>query len=286
MDSLTWKWRNLTTVDSLAVHPDDPNVLYVAAGSSRWGSPHDVLKTTDGGKTWARTYLKNAAGKDVISEGNGPDKQAGERLCVDPNQPDTVYFASRNDGLFITRNGAKSWQSPASFPVRGAEWTGITFIGNYSDFGPETIPQLCDEQGVMTSCGPPHYKPEKNALFLNKGKGVFRDASREWGVGKSTGKALGAMFAPLDASSAYPSLYLANDEMPGDLMHNSGGKFDNVGAESGSAYDLNGNVHGGMGLDWDDFDNDGHFDLFVSTFQRGLWTYPRYSGLTLPTANK
>src|SRR5258708_8376414 len=33
------------------------------------------------------------------------------------------------------------------------------------------------------------------------------------------------------------------------------------------AYDRDGNVHGGMGLDWGDLGNDGKFDLFVTTFQ-------------------
>ena len=128
MDNLPYKWQNLNTVDSIAVSPDDQNVLYVAAGASRWGSPHDVLKTTDGGKHWTRTFLKNERVEDVISEGNGADKQAGERLVCDPNQGKTLYFGSRNDGLFRSTDGASTWTSVASFPSRGAKWTGITFV--------------------------------------------------------------------------------------------------------------------------------------------------------------
>src|SRR5206468_4115238 len=36
---------------------------------------------------------------------------------------------------------------------------------------------------------------------------------------------------------------------------------------AGMAYDRDGNIHGGMGVDWGDFDNDGRFDLLVTTFQ-------------------
>src|SRR5262249_55536114 len=56
-------------------------------------------------------------------------------------------------------------------------------------------------------------------------------------------------------------------EMPGDLLSNEGGKFKNVGKTSGTAYDDSGSVHGGMGIDWSDYDNDGKLDLAVATFQ-------------------
>jgi photosystem II stability/assembly factor-like uncharacterized protein len=128
MDNLPWKWSNLTTVESIGVDANNRNVLYVAAGSSRWNKPHDVLKTTDGGKTWQRTFVKNEKGEDVMSEGNGPNKQGGERLVVDPNSPNVLFFGSRNDGLFTSRNGAKTWQQVQSFPTKGARWGGITFV--------------------------------------------------------------------------------------------------------------------------------------------------------------
>ncbi|MBC8136805.1 MAG: hypothetical protein H8F28_13050, partial [Fibrella sp.] len=128
LDQQTWKDRNLNTVDSLAVDPTNPRVLYIAGGGSRWGKPHDVLKSVDGGVTWRRTLLENEQGEDVISEGNGGDKQGGERLLVDPRDPQTVWFATRNDGLFVSRDGAKTWHSVKSFPTKGGRWHGLTFV--------------------------------------------------------------------------------------------------------------------------------------------------------------
>ncbi len=127
MDNLHWSWSNLATVDSLAIDPNDPSTIYVAGGSSRWSHPHDLLKTTDGGKTWARLHLKNARGEDVVSEGNGADKQAGERLLVDPNDSRTLYFGSRSDGLFASHDAGKSWAN-LPLPSNGARWTGISFV--------------------------------------------------------------------------------------------------------------------------------------------------------------
>src|SRR5262249_40707579 len=62
------------------------------------------------------------------------------------------------------------------------------------------------------------------------------------------------------------SLALANDEMAGDLLSNQGHTLTNIGASSGTAYNSSGEVHGGMGLDWGDYDNDGKPDLLVATF--------------------
>jgi hypothetical protein len=102
-------------------------------------------------------------------------------------------------------------------------------------------------------------------FYLNTGS-KFRDVSASWGLHTATGKALGAAWADYN-NSGKQSLAIANDEVAGDLMLNSGRKFKNIGASSGTAYDQNGNVHAGMGIDWGDYDNDGRLDLVVTTFR-------------------
>ena len=74
-----------------------------------------------------------------------------------------------------------------------------------------------------------------------------------------------------------PTLAIANDEMFGDLLtpvkSGAAGKpagavrYVNSAAAAGVAGDRDGNIHGGMGADWGDYDNDGQFDLFVATFR-------------------
>ena len=138
------------------------------------------------------------------------------------------------------------------------------YIGNYVKFGPKE-PQLCGVGAQRTSCGPRWYKPERSALYLNMGS-KFRDVSASWDLHGATGKSLGAAWADYN-NTGKQSLAIANDEMAGDLMRNHGQKFKNVGAASGTAYDQNGDVHGGMGIDWGDYNNDGKLDLIVATFQ-------------------
>jgi hypothetical protein len=143
------------------------------------------------------------------------------------------------------------------------------FICNYVQFGPDTDPQLCKgSTGELTSCGPREYQPEPSRLFRNRGGGRFEDVTRALGFDKLTGKALGVAAADYNASG-WQSISVANDEMAGDLMRRvANGKFENIASAVGTAYDENGNVHGGMGTDWGDYDNDGRLDLFVGTFQR------------------
>lgn len=144
------------------------------------------------------------------------------------------------------------------------------YVANYAEFGPGTRPQLCVEHGVKTSCGPRHYPPLAGNLYLNLGGFRFREATREAGAVPVAGRGLGVAAADYDGSGR-PGLAIANDEMPGDLLQplpvRNRVRYRNVGAVSGTAYDRDGNVHGGMGIDWGDYDNDGRFDLFVATFQ-------------------
>ena len=144
------------------------------------------------------------------------------------------------------------------------------FVANYAHFGPEAdIPQLCEFNGIKSSCGPRYYHPLKGVLYRNLGGGKFADVSAARGIGATNGRGLGVAFADLEGAGR-PSLVIVNDEMEGDLLHPDAAalpKYANVGASSGVSVDRDGNNHGGMGVDWGDFDNDGQLDLFVTTFQ-------------------
>ena len=127
-DGIGWNHGQFVTADSVAVDPDQPDSIYVSGGGGRWGEHHDLLRTTDGGRNWQRCGLVNAAGKAVMMDGNGPDKQGGERLIVDANDPRVLWFASRRDGLFISRDRALTWAGVSSLSERGGGDCGLTFV--------------------------------------------------------------------------------------------------------------------------------------------------------------
>jgi hypothetical protein len=171
-------------------------------------------------------------------------------------------------GLTASGGGAEvPWSTSAAFAdVDGDGWLDL-YVGRYVRFGPGT-PQLCDtdQPGVRSVCPPKVYEPQRGVLFRNQGGRRFRDETRARGLATAHGNALGVAFGDEDGDG-WPDLAVANDELPGDLFHNrGGGRFANVGAASGTAYDADGRVHAGMGVDWGDLDNDGRLDLAVTTF--------------------
>jgi enediyne biosynthesis protein E4 len=200
----------------------------------------------------------------------------------------------RNDGTVSSRPVALSPRRPvalfrdvtATSGVRVPGWaTSVQladvdgdgrldlYVARYVRFGPHD-PRFCQVgiapgtgQPVQGACGPEVYDPEVGLFFHNEGGGRFREATRAAGLADAHGRGLGVAFADLNADGR-PELYVANDRMPGDLFENRGGRFENVGVASGTAYGGGGNIQGGMGVDVADVDQDGRPDLFVTTFYR------------------
>lgn len=83
------------SIESAAIDPSNPQVVFIASGNK-------VFKSTNQGVTWTACNLS------TYMDGNGPWRQSGERLMVDPNNGGkVVFFASRQDGLFrSTDHGA------------------------------------------------------------------------------------------------------------------------------------------------------------------------------------
>ena len=222
---------------------------------------------------------------------------------------DDVYVSGYRTGLLLHNEAGKGfrdvtaqaglkpqpWGTSAAWAetVPGSGRLDL-FVANYARFGPSD-PQLCDSHDLKTSCGPRYYQPIKGVLYRNLGSGKFADVSATAGLPATSGRGLGVGWAPLAPGEA-PALEVANDELAGDLLRPApGGRYTDVGTVSGTAFDRDGNIHGGMGVDWGDYDNDGKFDLFVCTFQGeakslyrnqggGLFSDVSFAtGLALPT---
>jgi len=236
--------------------------------------PKPALYKGDGEGNFTNTSA--AAGLDKIT-GHFLGCAVGD---VDNDGFEDVYLSAYRGGALLHNANGKFRDVTAGSGLSDLPWGTSCALGDvnndgrldlyvcgYVQFTPgKTQPQLCDYGGRQSACGPRFYKPERGRLFLNAGGNRFRDVTRAWNAHTVSGKGLGATFADYD-NSGRQSLAAANDEMAGDLLQNKGGTFTNVGATTGVAYDSEGNVHGGMGVDWGDYDNDAKLDLFVATFQ-------------------
>lgn len=102
---------NLRGAESLAIDPVDSNRVYLAAGTYSSNSPTAILRSRDQGRSWKESIVPLKMG------GNEDGRSIGERLTVDPNSPNILYFGSRHDGLWRSDDYAATWSKVVSFPT-------------------------------------------------------------------------------------------------------------------------------------------------------------------------
>jgi hypothetical protein len=119
---------NLMGIESIAADPIDPNRVYLAAGTYLTAGNGYILSSTDIGQSWTRNNISAPMG------GNVDGRSMGERLAIDPNLPSTLYFGSRNAGLWKSTNFAQTWTPVSGFPTTGAT-NGGAGSGNSSGTG-------------------------------------------------------------------------------------------------------------------------------------------------------
>lgn len=126
--------------------------------------------------------------------------------------------------------------------------------------------------GVGRAYGPPtNFEGTYCRLLINDGSGEFTDASERSGLkiddgGRAVAKALALLPIDIDDDGDVDVL-VANDTTRNFLFRNRGdGTFDEVGEETGLAYDGNGSTTGAMGLDATDYRNDGSIGIAVANF--------------------
>ena len=116
---------NLYGAESIGLDPTDANRVYIAAGTytNDWAGNGAMLRSMDQGKTWKRTDMPFKLG------GNMDGRSIGERLAVDPNRNNILYFGSRDHGLWRSEDFAATWKPVESFPVREkTNGIGVGFV--------------------------------------------------------------------------------------------------------------------------------------------------------------
>jgi hypothetical protein len=193
-------------------------------------------------------------------------------------------FHNNGDGTFTDvtakagvggamHNGRKMWSIAAGWFDYNNDGLLDLFVANYCDWDPRFEPACMGIDG-RGYCHPDSYPPLTDTLYRNNGDGTFTDVSAETGISKVEGRGMGVAFADYD-HDGWPDVFVANDNSPNLLFHNIQGKrFEEVAMQVGVAYNEDGNVLAGMGVDFRDVNNDGFPDLWHTAIENE--TFPLY----------
>ncbi len=150
-------------------------------------------------------------------------------------------------------------------------------------------------EGYRAYCHPDIFQPISALVYHNDGKGHFTEEAAKLGLDKP-GKGLGIALGDYDRDGQI-DIVVANDSMLEFLYRNKGdGTFEEIGLNAEIAVDGDGRTYAGMGIDFQDYNNDGLPDLVVTDLANqkyalyqnngdGSFTYDTYmsgiGGMTL-----
>src|SRR5580700_1279175 len=233
---------------------------------------------------WNRLYRQNKDGSftDVTEQAglaNAGDTNYGMGVAVgdydNDGYPDiyvtnygkNILYHNNGDGTFtdVTAKAgvaAGGWSVSSGFLDYNNDGKLDLFVTRYLDWSMEKSKTCGSER--PTYCPPGEFPATTNILYHNRGDGTFEDVSVASDIAAKKGHGLGVAFADYDGDG-YTDIFVANDATEQFLFHNNGnGTFTECGLESGAALSENGKMLSGMGIVFQDYDNDGLPDLLIT----------------------
>ena len=107
---------NSSGVYEIQIAPSNSSVMYMEYMGY-------IFKSTNKGTTWTETSFAQ-----VTDGSNDTYRMNGQKMAIDPNNPNVVYVGTPTNGLFVTTNGGVTWQSVSAVPTSSTGGiTGILF---------------------------------------------------------------------------------------------------------------------------------------------------------------
>lgn len=236
--------------------PDYSNHLYLNRGDGTFAEVGERAGVTGGG------YGMGAAVGDYDNDGF-PDLYVtsfGSNILYRNNGDGTFSDGTNQAGV-----GAGGWSASAGFFDYDNDGHLDLFVTRYLDWDFDKNIFCGDPRpGYRGYCHPSEFDPIDNILYHNNGDGTFEDVSEAAGIRAHRGMGLGVAFNDYDGDG-WTDILVANDSMEQFLFHNQGdGTFVERALEIGLAYNEDGGVFAGMGVDFNDYDNDGRPDAIIT----------------------
>jgi hypothetical protein len=214
------------------------------------------------------------------------DNDGYEDLYVTSYGGNHLYH-NNGDGTFTditTRSGTGGDQTPGNNWSTSAAWVDLDNDGlldlvvlRYIKWDFEDV--WCGEhrEGYRSYCHPDIFPAIPALVYHNNGDGTFTEEASRLGLG-APGKGLGIALADFDRDGKI-DIAVANDSMPEFLFRNKGdGTFEETGLTAEIAVDGDGRTYAGMGLAFQDFDNDGWPDLVITNLANQKYALYRNNG--------
>jgi len=259
-------------------------VSYTLEPQADGSVPRDALYRNNGDGTFTDVTARAGLGGPMRGMGlavGDYDNDGWPDLYVSGFRRQRLYHNNRN-GTFTDVTAAaglseSGWGTSAAFFDYDGDGDLDLFVCHYLDIDPDA-PLPCQMIGGRPFCSIDKLRGSRSALYRNDGGGRFTEVGAAAGIAREGGKGLGVVAADLDGDGRI-DLFQANDTAPNFLFKNRGdGTFAEVGLAADVAFDASGRARGAMGVDVDDYDQDGRLDLFVTNFTRQGYSLFRNAG--------
>ena len=209
------------------------------------------------------------------------DNDGYEDLYVTAYGGNRLYHNNGN-GTFTdvtekSGTGGNGWSTSAAWVDLDNDGLLDLVVLRYLDWKFDDV--WCGEhrEGYRSYCHPDIFKPIVPLVYHNDGNGHFTEVAAKVGIDKP-GKGLGIAIADFDRDGKI-DLVVANDSMLEHLYRNKGdGTFEEIGMTAEMAVDSDGRTYAGMGVDFQDYDNDGLPDLIITNLANQRYALYRNNG--------
>jgi len=245
-------------------------------------TPKGFIPKKTGPEYWNRLYhqkpdgtfedITEKAGLQGVGYGMGVavgdyDNDGNEDLYVTGYGGNRLYHNNGNcmftDVADSAGVGGSGWSSSATWVDLDNDGLLDLIVERYVKWDWDDI--WCGEhrEGYRGYCHPDVFQGISMLVYHNDGNGHFTECAHKLGLDKPA-KALGIAIADYDQDGRI-DLFVANDSMQEFLFHQKkDGTFEEVGLESGVAVNSEGQTYAGMGVDFNDYNNDGWPDLIIT----------------------